>query len=170
MKITKDLIVGSKITDVFTYHSEYDGYPTCEAFFTNDKGITFSLPNAGYEWETTEVHPQAEKLEDTTTYNSFKRVKKWFFFSTWVEEEPQINDDIKKIKSLKIDAVLNPKMDEELKFYPPSEVILKFEDQSFLSLLPLAPEGIGAGLGYHEKIEDEEDYVDFFDIPVGINE
>ena len=64
MEITKDLILGSKITDVFTHHSELDGYPTCEAYFTNSNGITFSLPSAGYAWETTKIHPEAKKLED----------------------------------------------------------------------------------------------------------
>ena len=65
--------------EIYLINGSYEGYPTCNVYFTTDKDISFMLPWPGHEWETEEIDLKAQKLPDREYIGNYRPVKKWIF-------------------------------------------------------------------------------------------
>ncbi len=170
MIITKTDIVGSSIIQIHILEGKERGYPTCDVYFSVDKGFTFNLPWPGSIWKSTEIPQNANELPDVDWIDTYKPVTKWKFWKTFEKTAPEKNDTILKIKTKKVAAILCPKIDEELGFYEPDSSCILFDDNSHVYCISCAPQGIPIGIFYETVLQDKDDWMDFFYVPTTIND
>jgi hypothetical protein len=70
--ITKQDIVGARITEVYSTFEDLEGCDRTVIYFTVDRGFSFTIPNLGGEWRRSEVPPTAERLPDQHVWKTFK--------------------------------------------------------------------------------------------------
>lgn len=161
--IQKADIIGARIVAVRTIDSETeDGLYHSDVYFITDRGFSFCIPCPGYPWETVEVPPKAKPLPDEY-FTGHRCWKKNFPF--YVKETVPVVGDIKPHA---IAAVLCPSMDPCLGFHEPDTSIILLANGSQISVVSVAPHGIGAGLIHvpKKRAKPLEKLVDFFAVPL----
>ncbi len=170
MMITRDMIVGARITDVYSTHEVKDGLDFSAHFFRTDRGFDFSLPFGGCRWETVQIPSIACIMEDRRTISSYAVNRGWFGRQIFRWETDTVDDVIFRLKQPSIAQVLCEPADAELGFRPPYEATLLMSDGSTLSCTAVAPHGTGgAGLYYRGADESRFDASaldDYFKIPL----
>jgi hypothetical protein len=169
-RIAKEDIVGARIVDIHSTFERENDLDVHVIYFTVDRGFTFTLPHAGFPWDSVEVPPNAKRREDEVVVESFAVKRGWFGFTRFVREPSSIDDRIKQIKQPLIAGVHCGPFDKELGFYYPGEGTIFFDDGSRASNTIVAPSGTGAaGLHYYKPSECTEpldQLVDYFTIPL----
>lgn len=162
-RIQKTAIIGARIVAVREICGEPDnGLDHCVVYFTTNRGFSFCIPCPGYPWETVEVPSKAKPLPDE--YFTGRRCwKKNFPF--YVKETVPV---VGNIKPHAIVEVMCPPMDPSLGFHEPDAGIILLADGSQISVVSVAPHGIGAGLIHvpKERAKPPEMLVDFFAVPL----
>lgn len=169
--IDKADIVGSRIAEIHATHENHDGCDFTSIYFTNDRGITFTMPLPEHEWIQEKVPEDAEEVPDEYEEMYYAVQRCFLFWRKLVPTESRTIDLVKQMKSRKIEGVFCAKLDEELEFYEPDDVFIGFDDGSRAYCISVAPHGTGAsGLHYitDSDISDEKgEVVDFFSLPSG---
>ncbi len=170
MTITRDMIIGAKITDVYSTLEVKDDLDYSAYFFRTDRGFDFSLPYGGSPWKTVQIPSTARLIEDRRTISSFSVLRSWFGRQIFRREPDTVDDVIYRLKQPSIAQVLCDPFDAELGFRPPYEATLIMSDGSTLGCTAIAPHGTGgAGLYYRSASDSSFDASamdDYFTIPL----
>ncbi|HEY1049468.1 MAG TPA: hypothetical protein VGE39_06925 [Prosthecobacter sp.] len=164
--ITREMILGARITDVWCVSSTQEDLVFAECYFTCDRGFSFCLPCGGAEWNVASLPPGAEKFADVVTTQAFGFGPSFLGLFGLQRRRVMLDDRIQKLKQATISRVLCGPLDPELGFFDPFETILMLSDGFCISSLPVSPRGTGsAGVAY--RLEDASRIArmtDFFDI------
>lgn len=170
MTITQDMIIGARITEVYSTREVKDGLDFSAHYFRTDRGFDFTLPYGGCPWKIARIPSTAVLMEDRRTISSFAVHRSWFGRQIFRREPDTVDDLIFRLKQPSIAQVLCESFDAELGFRPPHEATLIMSDGSALSCTAVAPHGTGgAGLYYHSACDsmfDASVLEDYFTIPL----
>lgn len=165
MQITRDMIVGARILEVYQTFRIADGLDFSEHYFTCDRGFSFRLPQGGVAWETESVPAGAERLQDREVRWSFAvRPAGLDRLDFDLIPKPDVLDDIiYRLKQSAVAQVLCGPYEPELGFYEPWDATLLMTDGFRLSCVGVAPHGTGAATLYYQPpdaglISRMEDY------------
>ena len=165
MIITKENILNQQIINIYQYDDDYEGYPTSEIIFELGNGIKFSMPIPQMVFETREPNKNAFVIPDVIKIERYKPIKKFIFFTKFVEIEPEFDDMVKIIKSKTIKSIMCPKLDDD-DVYTPEDASIILNDNSQIYCISCAPPGIPIGIFYENTINKSQELISFFDIPI----
>jgi len=166
-KITREHIVGAKVTAIHMTSVDDGEYRDTATYFTIDRGLTFMLPCPGLEWSACELPEGAEELPDETLNPVFAVKRGWFGKLRFVEEPPQKIEVVRKIKERTIVGVFCHRVDSDGVYFPDA-AFLQFDDGSRAFCVSSAPEGIAGGLFHRPPEPDQQpqDFISIFDVPL----
>ena len=168
MQITRDMIVGARILEVYRTFRTADDLDFCEHYFTCDKGFSFRLPQGGVAWETESVPSAAERQQDHVVRSSVA-VRRGRLGQMDPIRKPDSQDDIiYRLKQPAVAQVLCGPYVPELGFYEPWDATLLMTDGFRLSCFGVAPHGTGQACLYYRPPDPEliSRMTDYFCIPV----
>jgi len=162
MIITREMIIGARITNVYSTFSVSDDLDFYAYYFLCDGGFSFCLPCGGSEWETESIPDDAKELNDRVTQTSL----------TWrlTRKVTILNDRIWRLKQQHITGVFCGPFNPELGFYEPWDTIMVMSDGSLLYSMGVAPHGTGGAGLYYVAPSDSTPSIsqmdDYFTIPI----
>lgn len=165
-QIERSDIAGARIVAVHEIYELVDQWlDSTQTFFTTDRGVSFTLPNPGFPWHTTDVPANAELLPNEVVSPSFE-IKQGWFFRKIVPGPTRIIDVVKRMKQQTIAGVYFRREEGIIA----DGALMVFKDGSQASSMLMAPNGTGAtGLTYRSNPPNGIDFselVDYFDVPL----
>lgn len=166
--ITREMILGAKITDVWCAAFTKDDLDYATCYFTCDRGFSFCLPCGGTDWNAEPIPSNAKKLEDVKSGESIGFGLSFRGIFGLQGRRMVLDDSIQRLKQSSVARVLCGPFDAQLGFFDPFETVMVMSDGFCVSCLPVAPHGTGsAGLYYRSMdIDQVAKMTDFFDIRV----
>lgn len=170
MIITRDMILGARITKIYETYDLADGLDTRITYFSCDRGFSFLAPIAGQVWETTEIPPDAKLLPEMQTISSYAVERTWWGGEKWVKKPDKEDDAVLRVTQATITAVLCGAFDPNLGFHYPWDADFLLSNGYRISCNAVAPHGTGSA-GVHisppdATVENVANSVDYFSIPL----
>ena len=170
MTITRDMILGARLTEIRQTYKLVDGLDERQTYFTCDRGFSFMLPVAGQLWQAIEIPAEASHLPERQTISSFLVKRTWWGGERFIKEPDTEDESVFSITQAIIVAVQCGPFDIGLGFHYPWDAELVLNNGYRVSCNVVAPHGTGSA-GLHIlppdiKADDSKDMVDYFEIPL----
>lgn len=170
MIITRDMILGARITKIYETYDLADGLDNKITYFSCDRGFSFLAPSAGQVWEAVEIPAEATALPEKQTISSYAVKRTWLGGEKWVKEPDTEDDAVLRVTQATISAVLCGPFDPNLGCYYPWDADFLLSNGYRISCNPVAPHGTGCA-GVHifppdAAVDNVANGVDYFSIPL----